>query len=445
MIKVIVSVIAAACASSASAQALSVWEARYEAAQRTTSISLQSIPRGGAAANAGSFSISAANDGAYRVSATGKVPGPVRPATVSAVGAVTGSALARALGVAVSGLGYLGIGAALYGLVRDFGGGVDTSGQGFVDTTPVTERAFEKDGETYGTPAEVAAAYYAEMQQPGGMCTGSLYGGTECSGYRLANIPYDASPWVQVYMKDSTCLSNCNAPVHDQVRGWTNHRWYNVARLNGVEVQKTPFAPFDFQAGWARQQHADSPKNLAPAANETIAKTALDLPEPITMSPVAPLPEPQYTEWTTRPRLPSDPLTGSDIRTREKYTPRVGGNGSVLEWDRTEQYQSPSGGAVVDGATQPGGSAAPAPSQSGGVELGDVPVEVTPAASREVSMQRETVALASGCPADIPLIDGNVLSFAQACDAAQKMRPFVLAAATLAALMIALAAIRGAS
>lgn len=78
-------------------------------------------------------------------------------------------------------------------------------------------------------------------------------------------------------------------------------------------------------------------------------------------------------------------------------------------------------------------------------KVGDPPKDEIPKIDRTVSVAHESVGLPEGCPADIPLPGGNVLSYASACDAAQKIRPVVIAAGVLSALLIAVAALRGVS
>lgn len=75
-------------------------------------------------------------------------------------------------------------------------------------------------------------------------------------------------------------------------------------------------------------------------------------------------------------------------------------------------------------------------------KVGDPPNDEIPKTDRTVSVAQESVSLPEGCPADIPLPGGNVLSYASACDAAQKIRPVVIAAGVLSALLIAVAALR---
>lgn len=75
-------------------------------------------------------------------------------------------------------------------------------------------------------------------------------------------------------------------------------------------------------------------------------------------------------------------------------------------------------------------------------KVGDPPNDEIPKTDRTVSVAQESVSLPEGCPADIPLPGGKVLSYASACDAAQKIRPVVIAAGVLSALLIAVAALR---
>lgn len=78
-------------------------------------------------------------------------------------------------------------------------------------------------------------------------------------------------------------------------------------------------------------------------------------------------------------------------------------------------------------------------------KVGDPPKDEIPKTTQTVTVSPEAVNLPEGCPADISLPGGNVLSYATACDAAQKIRPVVIAAGVLAGLLIAVAALRGVS
>lgn len=82
------------------------------------------------------------------------------------------------------------------------------------------------------------------------------------------------------------------------------------------------------------------------------------------------------------------------------------------------------------------------PDRIGCGKLGEVPdAPITPV-QKSITVAEESVSLPSGCPADIALPGGRVISYATACDSAQKMAPLVIAAGVLSALLIAVAAIR---
>lgn len=83
------------------------------------------------------------------------------------------------------------------------------------------------------------------------------------------------------------------------------------------------------------------------------------------------------------------------------------------------------------------------PKSIGCMELGEPEDSKIPERKEELELSPEAVALPSGCPSDLALPGGRVISYASACDAAQKMRPLVIAAGVLSALLIAVAAIRG--
>lgn len=119
----------------------------------------------------------------------------------------------------------------------------------------------------------------------------------------------------------------------------------------------------------------------------------------------------------------------------------------------TEKTTSPSG-VVTQGPTTETQSTA-APSESDLCEkypdilacskLGTPPSDAVPTTSKDVTYSPESTGLPSSCPADIPVYRGVSFSMQEACDISIMMRPLVLAAAALCALMICVGAIRGAS
>ena len=83
------------------------------------------------------------------------------------------------------------------------------------------------------------------------------------------------------------------------------------------------------------------------------------------------------------------------------------------------------------------------PNSVGCLELGELPEGEVPEQEREVDIEPEDIDLPSGCPADVAIPGGRVLSYAAACAAAEDVAPLVIAAGVLSALLIAVAAIRG--
>lgn len=83
------------------------------------------------------------------------------------------------------------------------------------------------------------------------------------------------------------------------------------------------------------------------------------------------------------------------------------------------------------------------PDSIGCMKLGEPGETKIPESKKNIDISPEGVSLPSGCPSDLALPGGRVVSYASACDAAQKMRPLVIAAGVFSALLIAVAAIRG--
>lgn len=75
-------------------------------------------------------------------------------------------------------------------------------------------------------------------------------------------------------------------------------------------------------------------------------------------------------------------------------------------------------------------------------KLGDAPNDQVPKKTVNVEYSPESVDLPVGCPADVPLTHGQVLSYASSCQAASSARPFVLALASISALLMVVAVVR---
>lgn len=78
-------------------------------------------------------------------------------------------------------------------------------------------------------------------------------------------------------------------------------------------------------------------------------------------------------------------------------------------------------------------------------EIGEPDKASVPTSGKVIEFQAEDIGLPSGCPADIPVGSLGSISTSAACQAANDMRPLVIAAAAVAALMICIAAVRGTS
>lgn len=75
-------------------------------------------------------------------------------------------------------------------------------------------------------------------------------------------------------------------------------------------------------------------------------------------------------------------------------------------------------------------------------KMGDVPDDKVPKKTVNVEYSPESVDLPVGCPADLQLPHGQVLSYASSCQAATSARPFVIALASLSALLLVVAVVR---
>jgi len=113
----------------------------------------------------------------------------------------------------------------------------------------------------------------------------------------------------------------------------------------------------------------------------------------------------------------------------------------------TEAIEGPSdvsgGGAAVESKDdEPVDPCEIDPERLGCIKLGEAPSDEVPKSTQNVTFSAESVDLPSGCPAPLDIGHGRSLSYASACEAAETARPFVVALASLSALLLVAATVR---
>lgn len=121
-------------------------------------------------------------------------------------------------------------------------------------------------------------------------------------------------------------------------------------------------------------------------------------------------------------------------------------------WPKTTTTTKPDGSTstTTEGGSTPGDAADEAvtqcdefPDSLGCAKLGEAPTDEVPRAQRDVSWVAESLGLPSGCPADVPIIDGHAFSYQAACDGLVSVRPLIVALGAFAAATIIVFALRG--
>lgn len=131
----------------------------------------------------------------------------------------------------------------------------------------------------------------------------------------------------------------------------------------------------------------------------------------------------------------SDGLRNKDFNVMETKTTTVkDGAGNVVS-QKTTGTTGQTAGDVNKGCDLNPGSL-------GCIGLGEVPTDQVPKSSKALSWESSVLGLPVGCPADWRAA-GLLFSYQSTCDTALKMKPFILAGAAFAALMIVLATLRG--
>lgn len=336
--------------SAAFAQALP-WDAAYSAATRTTTIAVTNVAAGAAAANAGSFTFAAAANGDYMLRAVGSVPGPVSSATISATGTVSRSVLGTALGVAIKATPYVALGTSVYQLYQAYGAYMAETG--FVIPETMNNQFWTSSsndaGTRYSSFAGLVAAKYLEYQATLG------------PPYRAAG--YDIKLPANYALCQNPMGAACALVKREkEIEEWDGQKMVRTGRYEpdgyaiaikgfiGTEViEVNPPADISRLIALGVNHRTGQVVNpdLAPAAQEIIAKSPILLPNPVRMTPEA-LPSPQTSPWVARPRVASDPIPDPVVQTRTRYVPRLAPDGSI-KWDAVPEFQSPEGGPVVEG------------------------------------------------------------------------------------------------
>lgn len=125
-------------------------------------------------------------------------------------------------------------------------------------------------------------------------------------------------------------------------------------------------------------------------------------------------------------------LSGAWDETKTKTTKDVNGNVISTETTTVEGAEPGDIDKCADGATT-----------IGCMSAGDMPTDTVPTSTQAVNWSAESLGLPSGCPADVTLPNGNVLSYAQTCEAFDDMKPLIIALGAFSAAMMVVFALRG--
>lgn len=366
--------------SSAFAQALP-WDASYSASTRLTTISIQNIPAGATAANAGSFTFAPAANGAYYARAVGSVPGPLGPATVAGTATVGARALSAAIAGAVRILPAVALGSAAYSLYRAYGAYMGADG---FEVPQTSENQFWTDnsndaGTRYSSFAGLVAAKYTQAQSEASFPYRFVgYDIVSPASHPVCQNPMGAAC---ALVKRERAVEEWDGQKMVHTGAWVPDGYgFAIKGFIGrsTDTKGRPVSLDELIAlGINHSTGSQVSPDLAPVAQEALRKAPLKLTEPVPVRPDA-LPEPQSSPWT-----PSRTVPGA--LTRDVWKPTRFGDS--IRWDKTVETKAPDG--TVTEAPDPaesgssGGGGAPAAEQTPHCEtapdsLGCMPVGEAP-------------------------------------------------------------------
>lgn len=312
------------------------WDASYNPATRTTTISATTtVPKYGSAANS-PWGFSTAANGSVYGKATGSIPGPLGPATTTAGAAVARGVAAKALGVFVKALPFVGAAAAVWDLCQEFGAKMGEDGQPvtyeFAGNTKFAVHMFIAGADDANGFSNLGSAMsYASGQVtacpepgPGQPSDGCWQGG----GILKPN--QGGSSFIIQKMRTNNGTPQPN----------------DIAEVSTYVVQENKVEPFDMNQAAA----ANSAPDLAPALNEAVQAEPMAIPMPALKPEPDAMPAPQATPWAA---TAADPA----VQERAVYTPVWSEAKQAIEWNKENQVKNPDGSiqSTPEGAPAAGG------------------------------------------------------------------------------------------
>lgn len=311
------------------------WDATYNPATRTTTISASTtVPKYGTAANS-PWGFSTAANGSVYAKATGSIPGPLGPATTTAGAAVARGVAAKALGIAVKALPFVGAAAAAWDLYQQFGAKMGDDGQ------PVT---YEFAGNTKFA-VHMALAGKADANGFSNMGSALSYASgqvTDCP------TPGPGQPSDGCWQGGGMLKPNQGGSSFIVQKMRTNNgtpQPNDIAEIFPYTVQENKVAPFDLNQAAAQ----DSGPDLAPALNEAVQSAPMSIPMPALKPEPSAMPAPQATPWAAAAANPA-------AQERAVYTPAWSEAKQAIEWNKTNEVKMPDGSVKSTPESAPAGS-----------------------------------------------------------------------------------------
>lgn len=399
-------------------------------------------------------SVSAASTaGNFVVNGAATISGPAGALPVSVVRTVSGAAVARAIATqAAKGFTPVAIGLGAYELMQSYrmrgtGSGLEQD----PGTAPTPQDSWKA---VFPANSPAAGSAFQAMDAANNLRASSSFIPVRCDAATLSYSGNSAS--VRCYFRTAVAPNG----YEDFYLQSANKTTANGCAAINDALTGQSYVPGVSADGKCMTGRYDPRTTDAAAGTLAAAMTVAAVKDYISKGPVvAPVPTvgtptisgpasqtgtPVTTSTTTT--APNGTVTTVNNVSTPVYNYTYGGNTITVDNSVRTTNTTNIGGATTVTETQTDEPSDPQckefPNSLGCLQLGELPdAPITPV-QKSITVAEESVSLPSGCPADISLPGGRVISYATACDSAQKMAPLVIAAGVLSALLIAVAAIR---
>jgi len=282
-----------------------------------------------------------------------------------------------------------------------------------------------------------SASIYAQAQ------AGWNADGYSVTNKRIAEVREDASSWGCTLAYDAVKGADVQSRTVDTGGGKSNTAYcFDENGVGTIRPTGGLCPDGSWQPATAEQVRDRIAAKMPQVDAPGIVRQALDqnvpIPgeHPVSLSGPSSAPSQTSTSTTTGPNGTS--TTTTTINNNYNYA------GDTMTWNTTTTTTHPDGSQTTTTPPKPPDDRSECeknPKAIGCMDAGDPPDGDVPKSSVTVSYTPESVDLPSGCPADIDLGDGHVLSYGRICDSMTAIRPFVIACALLLALGICLVAL----